>query len=372
MSKARVKILKQAVNDGSLDEMFAQMTGMKDANIEIIVPKYNCIMAKLTRVHKILCQFGTFKPLRDDFPETVAGLNDINEFAIKLARVIEPNYEFDSEAVTEELSKAFNNRYKELKSHPCIKELFLTCAKMKNYEQNINNKNSLNDRFIISEPGYDLFLFTFSSLNLKALWCNPKITQMVKSYIMHIIHNVFVDIMSIYKLSTSADVNVDKFRGVILESIGDLKKRIPRCDDAFKRIEQAVDLLRNKFDTYYRTSIQAANPSLMMESFIIDVSTQGGASPSLTMQFRKIIQFLQSASNGKKQDPSVKKLFSMLNNNLNMMSNKTGTVPAENVPAEIADVAPAEDAVPAETADADSVETVSAETEAPELEPVKK
>jgi hypothetical protein len=122
-------------------------------------------------------------------------------------------------------------------------------------------------------------------------------------------------------------VDIDKFTELLLSSIQELKKHpdLHRCNAAFKRIEQSVELLKGKFSDYYRESLASRNPDSLVTSFIVDVSNQGGADARLTREFRQIIQYMHKISqkSGKSKDPQVQKIFAMLNSNFSLMEKHT-------------------------------------------------
>ena len=97
-----------------------------------------------------------------------------------------------------------------------------------------------------------------------------------------------------------------------------LKKQIPRCNKAFGIIADSVKMLETNFKSYYKTSVEAENPSIIIESFIVDVSMKQKSNAEVTRQFRKIIMHMKRKSTNN-NDPRVKKLFSILNNQFSMM-----------------------------------------------------
>ena len=48
------------------------------------------------------------------------------------------------------------------------------------------------------------------------------------------------------------DINMDNFVSAIEMAIKDLKKRIPRCEQAFKIIEDSSKMLETNYPTYYK------------------------------------------------------------------------------------------------------------------------
>jgi hypothetical protein len=83
----------------------------------------------------------------------------------------------------------------------------------------------------------------------------------------------------------------------------------------------SVDLLNEKFSDYYRESIITQNPDTLVGNFIYDVSQQGKDDPKLMREFKTIINYMEelSRTNGKANDPKVKQIFAMLQNNFNLM-----------------------------------------------------
>jgi hypothetical protein len=142
------------------------------------------------------------------------------------------------------------------------------------------------------------------------------------------LHKLYIEIFALYKVITSPDVDIEKFTTLLLDSIAKLKHQsgLDRCKNAFKRIEDSVELLKTRFDDYYRESIAASNPNMIVESFIVDVSNKGGGDARLTREFRVIIQHMHKVSqqNGRIKDPNVQKLFKLLNQNYKLMEESNG------------------------------------------------
>jgi hypothetical protein len=231
------------------------------------------------------------------------------------------------------LKDDMNDIYKSLKHNEYVERFIVLCGNLKQYSRYFENKDDLKDNFIGLEPGLSFRIFDFSSFDLKKLWASNRITPVVKKYVLSILNLLYLDIHRIYDITTSPDVDIDKFTTVLMSSIGQLRKQpgLHRCNSAFNRIETSVELLKSKFTGYYRESIASANPNMLIESFIIDVSNQGSANATLTREFRQIIQYMHKISNnaGKNQDPNIKKLFAILNKNFAVVEKKT--LPADEI-----------------------------------------
>jgi len=334
--KVRIKEIKKMVGGNDINGLFEEMMGMKDADPSIIKPKFVNARNTIRHIYKVLIQFSQFVAFRNDFPEIETGLNQIADFAEKIKDSIYFNpTEEEKEEKYDRLSKVeINSLYKKLKENDYVKSLIMLCGILKQYSRYLNDKDNLKDNFIGQEPGLSLTIFQFSTFDLKVLWANQKINSMVKKYVLNVLHIIWKDTYNLYKIVTSPDVNIEEFTKLLIESIARLKKQpgLNRCNNAFNRIEQSVDLLKDKFDDYYRQSIASSNPNIIIESFIIDVSNQGGANAKLTREFRTIIQYMHKVSEqtGKNKDPNVQKLFNMLNRNFEVMDKQTRTTDDSN------------------------------------------
>ena len=328
-TKIKVKQLKKAVGGVDINGMFEEMMGMKDADADIIVPKFVLVRNKLRHVYRVLHQFN--KVMFADYPEHAQSIAEIQSFIdkMKVETCIASENEAildteESEIVYKNVSKdTINELYRKLKENVYVKHMVTMCSKLKQYYSNFSNLESLKENFVKQEPGFTLFIFEFSSLDLKALWNDANIKPFKKKYILTVLNKLYITTHTIYKCITSPDVDVTKFTETLIKAISDLKKQpaLHRCHNAFKRIEQSVGLLKEKFDDYYRESVASENADMLVMNFIMDVSNQGGANATLAREFRTIIKYMHDVSQktGKNKDPNVKKIFKMLNNNFAMM-----------------------------------------------------
>ncbi len=135
---------------------------------------------------------------------------------------------------------------------------------------------------------------------------------------------LFKTTYDIYEIVTSPDIDISKFSDIIIQSIQQAKKMIPRANRAFRKIEDSVELLKNNFQGYYKDFISTKNPTIILENFILDCSKENGddVDIELARQFKKIVMFYQKKSQGKIKDPRVNQLFDMLNKNFDMLNVK--------------------------------------------------
>lgn len=332
MSRAQAKEIRNLIGSKDMQGMFDEMMGIKDADPAIIRPKFVALRNAIKTVYKLFRQIVGMEQLVAQFPSQRPGFIELHDWnqamreAVcfeKLDDDLEENYEhLDKETI--------NSVYKHLKESQSVRQLMLLCSKLKLYKDCIGNEQELSDSFILEEPGHSLILFSFATIDLKLMWISDEMKAIQKKQILIVLHRLWHTLYLMYKIITSPDVDIAKFTNVLRESIMKLKTvpELNRCTRAFNRIEESVELLGDRFDEYYRESIASANPNIIMENFVLDVSKQGGADAQLTRDFRRIIMYMQKMSQktGRAKDPKVKKLFELLNKNYEVMEKATGSI----------------------------------------------
>lgn len=328
MGRTKVKIKKTISKDfdddtKDLNEMFEQMTGSQNADPDIIIPKLIELHSLLNKYIKVFNLLLNFKEFIDSFSEYENEFKCIKNFIDGIKNICDTEHKFSEEKLRLMDVNSINTLYKSLKDKQEIQSIIITSSNLKNYKRYLEDKNNLKDEFINREPGISLIPLSFSNLDLKKLWVSEKLTFMAKKFILSILNHAYVIGHEIYELITSPDIDIKKFSKILIDNIDKMKKTVPRCDKAFDIIKNSVELLEKNFKGYYRNSVEAENPSIIIESFIVDVSMTQKASASTTSQFRKIIMFMkkQAANNN---DPRVKKLFKILNSQFDLMARKTG------------------------------------------------
>jgi len=318
---------KQSPEDVELmKQMFDQMTGISQADMDVILPKYIKLKNLLTNFYKTYNVLLTFKPLHDSLSEYKCNFDEIQNFIDKLKESCDLNVDLHEKEnlYYDKTQEDLNNLYKKLKDNECIKLIISTCGNLSRHSKFINDRKNLDDGFIKREPGLSMILLSFSNLDFKHIWISPKMTNMIKKFILNIISHTFEIGYEVYDIITSPDIDIRKFSNVLVTSLDKLRKQIPRCDHAFNIILDSVKMLENNFKGYYKSSVEAHNPSIILESFVIDISTKQHHSPKVTQEFRKIIMHIRKVA-GNNNDPRVKKLFGMLNNQFKMMEDHSKT-----------------------------------------------
>jgi hypothetical protein len=331
--RATVKIKKMPMaskeDAETLNKMFEQMTGAQNADVDVIIPKYiklHKLVSKYCKLFGILLGSDEFVELvsEHDWIEEISGF--IKALPESTGTDLTKRYDESLEDMIQlkGLSECeMNTKYKNLKENSFIKQIIITGSNLAQHKKYIGDSATLDDSFINREPGLTFQPISFSSLDLKVLWSIDTITPSAKKFVLSMLSHTYNIGIEMYDVITSPDIDINKFSRILIESITKLRKQIPRCDKAFDVIENSVKLLEGNFKSYYKSSIEAENPSVIIENFIIDVSTSQNASPLVTTQFRRIVAFLKQKSSGN-NDPKVKKLFSMLNSQFSAMDKELG------------------------------------------------
>lgn len=325
---AKIKIMKQKDKNGEDDKkdllkMFNQITGVCDADRLIIIPKIDKIYKSVVEYNKLYSVLLNFPTFTDQFKDYSFWFDDIKEFLQKLIKSLDVDItkKYGDPLETTDMpwhtmdDAKLNVFYKDLKDNDFLKKMIITGNNLAPYKRYLvgSVSNVLDDAFIYREPGLTLTPLSFSTLDLKVIWGTADINNKAKQFILSILKHTYKIGIEVYDIITSPDVDIKKFSKILVDSIGKMKKQIPRCDKAFKIIENSVSMLESNFKSYFRGSVEAGNPSIIIESFIVDISTSQKASPTVAREFREIVAFLKQNS-AQNNDPKVKRLFSMLNN----------------------------------------------------------
>mgnify|MGYP000468662943 CR=1 FL=1 len=214
--------------------------------------------------------------------------------------------------------------YLQLKEHKVIKDCIHICKNLIIYKKYIENNDNLSDNFIKSSKTHELVIFPFCNFDIKFIYTIVKIDDSIKKYLLIFMNMLFNTSYDIYQIITSPDIDISNFSDIIVDSIKQAKKMIPRANKAFRKIEESVELLKDNFQNYYKDFITTKNPTIIIENFILDVSKEntGELDLDLARQFKKIVMFYQKKSQGKIKDPRINQLFEMLNKNFDMLNVK--------------------------------------------------
>lgn len=375
MSKVKVSVAQKTMKDKQLIELFNQMVGTSAPDPNVVIPKYDKLMELLRGMVNILHDFVRTAPpfLRDEFPR---GIEEIEQFVAKSyedlkgftlqertdntlsgeqLNQVNANPEIMNK-VMENLGIKYNvdelgETYKNLKDSELVKSVIMTYRQLKealaaeverqkikaellDTEHDLHDKTKLKAGFIKKSLGDVLHLFSFSSLNFKELYLSSYIgaataPKSMYNTVLFVLYLIYHRCDQIYKLVSSPDIDVDKFAEALVNNIQTIKKQIPRCDEAFSKIEESVNLLRDNFGGYYKDFITSQNPGIIVENFVLDVAKDSKANFKVTQQFKQIIAFYKKRMQGQIKDPKIKRIFDLVGANLDVLEKKTSKTKAK-------------------------------------------
>ncbi|MHB2029560.1 MAG: hypothetical protein ACYCPT_12200, partial [Acidimicrobiales bacterium] len=280
--------------------------------VNIAYPRYQRLFEILTNLHKLFMMLSNSPVLKSTFYS-----EEIQKFCVKAAAdmarvfIVDFTVSYENYSIISAESRAkFASLYEESKRLDCVKQYILLCNKIIPFREDIIKSNA---SFIINMAG-DFCPFPFSTLNLKLLFIentNPEIQH----YFMLVLDKALTWTHNLYNEINQPDIDIEKFSQLIRDNIEAVKKlpELCRCTEAFAKITNSLDLLKTNFNSYYKDFITTQSPSIIMENFVIDVSKATTGSPSLTHEFRRIIQYYRKQANANIKDPRIKEMFKKLN-----------------------------------------------------------
>lgn len=333
------KTVRKMLGSGDVLSLFQDMMGTsenKKLDYDIVWPKFKKIQHHSHRLISILKWLSEEAPFLDDpSPEKA----EIDAFVAKMEGMfkeifaapdldrMEPKemFEGDIEAkldyrpdfskVAEDLP-AFSECYQKIEDAEFLTIAASICEKLIPYRAHIEHKEKLDDRIfrlcgVHLAPIPDLPQCDFKTFHTNA---GSKSKEYVKVYL----HKLFNMTHDIYTATQIPDVDPKKFAEMVMNSMRDVKKQIPRCDQAFSILENSVGLLEGNFQSYYTDMKCSGNTSVIMENFILDVTKANqGASVTVRSQFRTIItKYRKMMSQSLANDPRNRELLKHVDANL--------------------------------------------------------
>ena len=236
----------------SLNSMFDQLTGVQEADPDIIRPKYVELknnIAKLYKVYTILIDFEGFSKA---FPNYKGNLAETKKFfkGILEKFSIDPSVVEDEKKYEEMDKTEINALYKVLKESNEVKTIVVASGNLNHYKRNLCDEKNLTDDFIKREPGVNFTPIPFCLIDLKHIWASEKCSSQVKKFLLTILSKTYIIGFEIYDNVTGPNIDIKKFSTVLVESIKAIRKQVPRCDKAFDMISDSVSMLEGNFKGY--------------------------------------------------------------------------------------------------------------------------
>src|SRR6185436_17030312 len=154
-TQARTKTIKKNLSESSakdiheLNLMFNQITGMSDAEQNIIIPKVDKLLKHIQEYTKLYNILLDFKPFTEEFSEYKNWFDEISTFLTELNELYGSDKvgKYESMPVPE-----LNTLYRDIKNNALIKKIIITGSNLSPYKKNLE-ANPIDDIFIKREPG---------------------------------------------------------------------------------------------------------------------------------------------------------------------------------------------------------------------------
>jgi hypothetical protein len=379
--KIKDKSVNDAINDQSVLETMQNLMGTGKTQIDIIYKKVGDLQVKVKFCIKLLKKLfepntiishhypyylelitnitkefeekyeelftsmpnidSTIQITDAEFDKYISQLNGKDELTSQEFEELKKNFKKKAtlhwERLTEEQIESYSEAYLELKDNPLITYWIGVCSSLSNYKKYLKdhpNKNDLKDTFITMAHTniLDLLPEPLNTINFKEIYIDDRFDIGVRHFIMQILHGLYKASHIIYDLLTSPDIDIDNFIKIAMISIDHIQKlpELSRCNDAFRKIKNSINLLKENFSEYSKDFAISGNPAVIMENFVIDVAKNTHATPKVVMQFNKIISYykklVQQHANDNQQ---IKTIMKHIDRNFEKIQEAAGEMDSE-------------------------------------------
>jgi hypothetical protein len=330
-------------------EMFDGALGGDGPSLKIAWPKYAETRTQVARFVTLLELFAssssmaTFDAAREALSDYAARLRKEFEevFAAPDLRALYPasgadvaeaagvDVPVDFDAVSPEHYKLFTDVAARVKDSDIVKTAVVTCKNLVDHKKALEDEAKPSPSFLIRSASMSFTpLPELAAVNFKAIYISDRLLPDQKQFVLRILCKLYAITRAVYDAVSAPDVDVEEFSEIITASLADVKKLIPRCDEAFDKLAGSVDLLKGNFNDYWSDSVAAGNKSLIMENFVLDVSRSSTSSPQITRQFRQIISFYRKQASMRVTDPRMRTVFAHVDKNFSELERKSSAAAA--------------------------------------------
>jgi hypothetical protein len=334
---AQSDAVRSTIDNPDIMEMFHDVLGTGDGgglNLKIVYPKYKKIEEHCIRFlhlleallqHRVMRQFPSAAQHLAGYIESLytqaAGLfiaPDLETLYPAQGQIMAGGVDFG--AVSAETLAEFATVYTAVKDCNLVNTVVVTCNNLGPHRKSLEDKTALRDFFLTKSAGLSFApIPDLPAVNFKQIYISDQVNPTGRHFLMMVLHKMLTISRDVYEAVSLPDIDVDEFVDVIINSLDDVKKQIPRCNEAFNKIRDSVGLLKGNFGGYYKDYVASSNPTIIMENFVLDVSKSTSSSPKVTMQFRKIIQHYRKLASQQAQNPKMQSLFAHVEKNFDAL-----------------------------------------------------
>lgn len=270
-------------NRSDLEHYFGQLTGTKEPDLDIVRPRLGQLAANTTDIILNMKEFGR-----------AIGAIEYQEDADSINIFLDAASAFRDFANAADSDKLTGESWRAVKNHDFIQTCMVTCSRLSEIHAQFNHSWATVDRKFMNRYAGLMFkpFAPWCELDIKRLWLiDGESHSDLREIIFTVLKNVFKAMRAMYDIYMAPDVNIGHISEIIISTLGDLKKQIPRCDKAFAQIERSAIMLKENFGEYYRDYLETKDPNNIFTAFISDVGQSCGNDTQLIFQCSRIVQF---------------------------------------------------------------------------------
>jgi hypothetical protein len=350
-SQATPKVVRSTLENQDVIDLFQNIMGTGEEsrlNLAIVYPKYLAIENHCDRFQRLLralaqsetlARFGGgvaealnayIEYLNMSHMRTFAAVDLAARYPDEVARAAAADPDegaaaaapppVDYERVPADEQAAFAEVYGGVKNSEIVSKIIVTCKNLITHKHALQDSSRLDDRFLARSAGLTFApIADVPAFNAKQIYMSDTMRVTDRQFLLLVLHKMMRISHDVYDAVSSPDIDVNEFVEIVAASLDDVKKHIPRCDQAFNKIRESVEMLKDNFGNYYKDYVASNNPSIIMENFVLDVSDRTEASPQVRAQFRRIIAYYRKAAGQHAQHPKLRTLFQQVDKNFQVL-----------------------------------------------------
>jgi hypothetical protein len=333
----QIKVVKSAMpGSAEMTDMFNSVLGDGAVPINVAYPKYQAIARHCERFLRLLDTLGASSALGKN-PDIAAQLvSYASALRVQYGEVFcAPDISGESadlHSVDPEKVKLFLEVYGKVSESNFVKVLLVTCNNIVPHKKAVEVLENFSDKFLRGAGLTFAPLPDLPALNFKYLYNNqPRTSEEDQEYYRAVLHKLYTITHDLYEAFSMPDIDVDEFVESTRESLKEVRKQIPRCDEAFDRLIESVSLLKTNFSSYYKDSQSSGNKMVIIENFVLDVSkAQKTQNAKVSRQFRDIISKYKSmVQMSHSADPQLSAAFAEVNKQISLYEHQSQIADAE-------------------------------------------
>lgn len=355
MKRSKIKQVKQTLKNDELINMFNQMVGEGDLNMEIVIPKYELILKKFKLLENLMrrvfspenlplyvfenygsaaINFTNFASMMEEERHECTLVSKMGKLTQESLEKLNQNQEAFMEYIEQTKNKYDHDELKDvyfrLKEGDIMSSILIAVRDIKTAlkfnmdgeDHDLSDKMNLKMDFILEHNSPNLALMpSISVLDFKLLFIDDAISEKFKMRILLFCHLFYKNVMIIYDQITKPDIDISQFSRAFIENIENIKNipELRNCTKAFNKISNSIELLENNFGGYYKEFASNKNPGSIIENFVLDVAAESDVDLATTAQFKKIVSYYKSKMSGRVDDPRISGMLDLVSKNIELL-----------------------------------------------------